>query len=210
MINILITDDHPIVRNGLRLILTDEGDMKVVAEASNGAEALGKLKKIKVDVVILDITMPVMSGLEALVQIRALYPELPVLMLSVLSEEIFASKTLRAGANGFVHKETIPEELVRAVRKVASGGLYISACLAEKIAGDIKSPTPNVLHESLSFREFQIMCMIASGKNLTQIAEALCISIKTVSTYRSRVMDKMNMENNSEITNYCVKEGLVE
>lgn len=210
MINILVTDDHPIVRNGLKLILSDEPDMKVTCEASNGPEALLKLKTNNVDVVILDISMPGMSGLEVLVQIRHLYPDLPVLMLSVLSEEVFAAKTLKAGASGFIHKESIPEELVKAVRKVSAGGLYISASLAEKFAGDMKAPVTKVLHENLSFREFQIMCMIASGKTPTEIADALCISIKTVSTYRSRVLEKMNMKNNSELTSYCMKEGLVE
>lgn len=210
MINILVTDDHPIVRNGLKLILSDEPDMKVTCEASNGPEALLKLKTNNVDVVILDISMPGMSGLEVLVQIRHLYPDLPVLMLSVLSEEVFAAKTLKAGASGFIHKESIPEELVKAVRKVSAGGLYISASLAEKFAGDMKAPVTKVLHENLSFREFQIMCMIASGKTPTEIADALCISIKTVSTYRARVLEKMNMKNNSELTSYCMKEGLVE
>ncbi|HSN50101.1 MAG TPA: response regulator transcription factor [Bacteroidales bacterium] len=210
MINILVTDDHPIVRNGLKLILSDEPDMKVVCEASNGLDALAKLKANKVDVVILDISMPGMSGLEVLVQIRNLYPELPVLMLSVLSEEVFAAKTLKAGASGFIHKESIPEELVRAVRKVAAGGLYISSYLAEKLAGDMKAPVTKVLHENLSFREFQIMCMIAAGKTLTEIGESLCISVKTVSTYRARLLEKMNLKNNSELTSYCMKEGLVE
>ncbi len=210
MINILVTDDHPIVRNGLKLILSDEPDMKVVCEACNGLDALAKLKTNKVDVVILDISMPGMSGLEVLVQIRNLYPELPVLMLSVLSEEVFAAKTLKAGASGFIHKESIPEELVRAVRKVAAGGLYISSYLAEKLAGDMKAPVTKVLHENLSFREFQIMCMIAAGKTLTEIGESLCISVKTVSTYRARLLEKMNLKNNSELTSYCMKEGLVE
>lgn len=210
MIKVMITDDHPVVRNGLKLIISDEPDMKVIGEASNGAMALEILRKNKPDVVIMDITMPKMGGLEALINIKNLYPDLPVLMLSVLSEEVFASKTLRAGASGFVHKETIPEELIRAVRKVASGGLYISTMFAEKIAGDIKSPAPVVLHENLSFREFQIMSLIASGKTPTAIAEILNISVKTVSTYRARVLEKMNMKNNSELTNYCIKEGLVE
>jgi DNA-binding NarL/FixJ family response regulator len=161
-------------------------------------------------VVTLDVSMPGMSGLEVLVQIRNLYPNIAVLILSVLSEEVYAAKTLKAGANGFIHKETIPEELVKAIRKVASGGLYVSSFMAEKFAGNVKNPIIKVLHENLSFREFQIMCLIASGKTLTEIADTLCISIKTVSTYRSRILEKMEMKNNSELTNYCIKEGLVE
>jgi DNA-binding NarL/FixJ family response regulator len=210
MITILIADDHPIVRTGLKLIISDQFDMKVICEASNGFEVLELLKKNKVDVVILDISMPGLSGLEALVQIRILYPSLPVLILSVLSEDVYASKTLRAGANGFIHKETIPEELVRAIRKVAGGGLYVSSLLAEKFAGDVRNPVIKVLHENLSFREFQIMCLIASGKTVTEIGSALCISVKTVSTYRSRILEKMELKNNAELTNYCIKEGLVE
>ena len=210
MINILIADDHPIVRTGLKLIITDQSDMKVICEASNGFEVLELLKKNKVDVVILDISMPGLSGLEALVQVRNLFPTLPVLILSVLSEEVYAVKTLKAGANGFIHKETIPEELIKAIRKVANGGLYISSIMAEKFAGDVKNPVLKVLHENLSFREFQIMCLIASGKTVTEIADTLCISVKTVSTYRSRILEKMDMKNNAELTNYCIKEGLVE
>jgi DNA-binding NarL/FixJ family response regulator len=210
MINILIADDHPIVRTGLKLTITDQSDMKVICEASNGFEVLELLKKNKVDVVILDISMPGLSGLEALVQVRTLYPTLPVLILSVLSEEVYAVKTLKAGANGFIHKETIPEELVKAIRKVAAGGLYISTIMAEKFAGDVKNPVLKVLHENLSFREFQIMCLISSGKTVTEIADTLCISVKTVSTYRSRILEKMDMRNNAELTNYCIKEGLVE
>jgi DNA-binding NarL/FixJ family response regulator len=127
-----------------------------------------------------------------------------------LSEEVYAVKTLKAGANGFIHKETIPEELVKAIRKVAAGGLYISTIMAEKFAGDVKNPVLKVLHENLSFREFQIMCLISSGKTVTEIADTLCISVKTVSTYRSRILEKMDMRNNAELTNYCIKEGLVE
>jgi DNA-binding NarL/FixJ family response regulator len=184
--------------------------MKVVSEASNGLEVLELLKKNTVDVVTLDISMPGLSGLEVLVQIRNLYPSLPVLILSVLSENVYASKTLRAGANGFIHKETIPEELVKAIRKVAGGGLYVSSFMAEKYAGDVKNPLVKILHENLSFREFQIMCLISSGKTVTEIASSLCISVKTVSTYRSRILEKMELKNNAELTNYCIKEGLVE
>jgi DNA-binding NarL/FixJ family response regulator len=210
MINILIADDHPIVRKGLRLTIAEQSDMKVVCEAANGLEVLELLKKNTVEVVILDISMPGLSGLEVLFQIKNLYPSIVVLILSVLSEEVYATRALRVGSNGFVHKETIPEELIRAIRKVAQGGLYVSSTLAEKFAGDVKNPTVKFLHENLSFREFQIMCLISAGKTATEIANTLCISVKTVSTYRARILEKMDMNNNSELTNYCIKEGLIE
>jgi DNA-binding NarL/FixJ family response regulator len=210
MINILIADDHPIVRTGLRLTIAGQSDMKVICEASNGLEVMKLLKKNAVEVVILDLSMPGLCGLEVLFRITNLYPPIAVLILSVLSEEAYAVKALRAGAKGFVHKETIPEELIRAIRKVANGGLYISSMLAEKFAGDVKNPTVKFLHENLSFREFQIMYLISSGNTVTEIADTLCISVKTVSTYRTRILEKMDMNNNSEIITYCIKEGLVE
>jgi DNA-binding NarL/FixJ family response regulator len=210
MINILIADDHPIVRTGLRLTIAGQSDMKVVCEASNGLEVMKLLKKNTVEVVILDLSMPGLSGLEVLLRITNLYPSIAVLILSVLSEEACAVKTLRAGAKGFVHKETIPEELIKAVRKVANGGFFVSSILADKIAKGFKNPIIKALHETLSFREFQIMCLISSGNTVTEIANNLCISVKTVSTYRSRILVKMDMNNNSELISYCIKEGLVE
>jgi len=210
MIRILIADDHPIVRNGLKQIISDEEDMKVVCEASNAKEVFELIKKFEIDVLILDISMPGMGGFEVLEKIKQKLPELPVLMLSALSEELYASKTLKAGASGFVNKESAPEELVKAVRKVFSGGLYVSAFLAEKLASDFKDDVSKPPQEYLSTREFQIMRMIGSGKTITEIAKILCISVKTISTYRSRILKKMNFKNNSELINFYVKEGYTE
>lgn len=210
MIRILIADDHPIVRNGLKQIISDEEDMKVICEASDGQEVIDMLSKNEIDVVILDISMPGMGGFETLEKIKQKLPELPVLMLSALSEELYASKTLKAGASGFINKESAPEELVKAVRKVFSGRLYVSAYLAEKLASDYKHDISKPPQEYLSNREFQIMCMLAKGKTVTEISETLFISVKTVSTYKSRVFNKMNFKNNSELINFCVKEGYTE
>lgn len=209
MIKILIADDHPIVRNGLKQIISDEKDMEVVCEASNAEEALNLLDRNEVDVVILDISMPKLSGFEALEQIKKTFPKLPVLMLSVLSEDIYSVRALKAGALGFINKETAPEELILAVRKVLTGRPFISPRFAEKLAMNVKGDKGAPLHEKLSNREFQIMCLIASGKALNEIAEILYISAKTVSSYRARIIEKMQFKNNSELTNYCIKEGLI-
>lgn len=210
MIRILIADDHPIVRNGLKQIICDEEDMKVICEASNGQEVFDEISKNEIDVLILDISMPGMGGFEILEKIKQKYPTLPVLMLSALSEELYASKTLKAGASGFINKESAPIELVKAVRKVFSGGLYVSAYLAEKLASDYKHDVSKPPQEYLSNREFQIMCMIGSGKTVTEIADMLCISVKTVSTYKARIFNKMNFKNNSELINFCIREGYSE
>jgi two-component system, NarL family, invasion response regulator UvrY len=209
MIKILIADDHPIVRNGLKQIISDEYGMEVTCEASNSAEVFEALKKNKIDVLILDISMPGIGGFEILEKLKHQYPGLPVLMLSALSEELYASKSIKAGASGFFNKESAPEELVKAVRKIYSGGLYVSSFLAEKLAVDLKKDITKLPYEYLSTREFQIMCMIGSGKTVSEIANILFISVKTVSTYKSRIFKKMNFKNNSELINFCVKEGFV-
>jgi DNA-binding NarL/FixJ family response regulator len=209
MIRLLIADDHPIVRNGLKQIISDETDMEVTCEASNGEEVIKFVKKNIIDVVILDISMPGMGGLEILAWLKNNYPDLPVLMLSALSEELYASKTLKAGASGFINKESAPEELVKAVRKIFSGGLYVSSFLAEKLASDFKNDITKPSYEYLSNREFQIMCQIASGKTVSEIAKELFINVKTVSTYRTRILNKMSFKNNSEIANFCLREGFI-
>lgn len=209
MIRILIADDHPIVRNGLKQIISDEPDMLVVCDASNADGVFAGAAKNELDVIILDISMPGMGGFEILSQLRNNKVKTPVLMLSALSEELYASKALKAGASGFVNKESAPEELVKAIRKVFSGGVYVSSYLAEKLAVDLKHEIDKPPHEYLSTREFQIMCMIASGKTVSEIAKELFINVKTVSTYRSRILAKMNFKNNSELTNFCLREGFV-
>ncbi len=209
MIKILIADDHPIVRRGLKEIVSQEPDMTVAGEAQNAREALGLIRKQKWDVLILDITMPDGDGLEVLKQVKRERSKLPVLVLSVHSEDQYAVRLLKSGAAGYMTKESAPEELVKAIRKVVAGGKYISSSLAEKLAFDLESggePT----HETLSNREFQVMLKIAAGKKLRQIAEELFLSVETVSTYRARILDKMRMKTNAELTHYAIKNRLID
>lgn len=210
MIKILIVDDHPIVRKGLSLILSDESDMKVICEASNSKETFDFLKKNEIDVLILDITLHGISGFEILDKLKQKYPGLPVLMLSALSEDLYATKSIKLGASGFVNKESATEELVIAVRKVYSGGVYVSSHLAEKLAINLKNDFQKPPQDYLSNREFQVMRLIGSGKTITEISDILNLSVKTVSTYRTRILNKMNFNNNSELIKFCIKEGYSE
>jgi len=209
MIKILIADDHPLIRNGLKQIIFREKDMEVTCEASNAVQVFELMDKNKIDVLILDVSMPGMSGFEVLDKVKQKFPKFPVLMLSALSEELYALKTLKAGASGFINKESAPEELVKAIRKVVSGGLFVSDYLAEKLAGDFKKGVFKQPHENLSKREFQIMCLIGSGKTVSEIANELYLNVRTISTYRARILAKMNFKNNSEIANFCMKEGFI-
>ncbi len=210
MLKILIADDHAIVRQGLKQIVTETRDMIVAGEASNGQELLNKIKEAEYDVVVLDITMPVRNGMDVLRQLRSEKPRLPILMLSIHPEEQYALRALRAGASGYLTKESAPDELVVAIRKVSSGGKYISASLAEKLAFELEAGREQALHETLSDREHQVLCLIASGKTVMEIAQELSLSEKTISTYRSRILEKMNMKNNAELTYYAIKNQLVE
>jgi len=209
MIKILIADDHPIVREGLKQILHEAPDMVVADEASNGREVLEKVWKNDYDVIVLDISMPGMSGLDILKQLKSHKPELSVLILTVHSEEQYAVRVLRAGASGYLTKESAPDELVKAIRKVSLGRKYVSPSLAEKLAYDLEIDSEKQLHETLSDREYEVMCMIASGKTVKQIAEELCLSIKTISTYRSRILEKMKMKSNAELIHYAIQNRLV-
>ena len=209
MIRILVADDHAIVRNGLKQIVGDTPDMIVAAEASNGREALNKALEDDFDVVLLDITMPDRSGLDILKEIKSQKPELPVLILSIHPEEQYAVRALKAGAAGYLTKESAPEELIRAMRRVSGGGKYVTSSLAEKLASVLKTGAEKPLHQALSDREYQILCMIASGKRVKQIANELLLSTKTISTYRSRILRKMNMNNNIELTRYAIQNQLV-
>lgn len=209
VIKILIVDDHAIVREGLKQIIRDDEDMVIADEAAEGREVLTKLSKDNYDVVVLDITLPDLSGLEVLKAIRREAQNLPVLILSIHPEEQYAVRALKAGASGYLTKESAPEELIKAIRKVAAGGKYISSSLAEKLALDLEADAEKPPHESLSDREFQVMCMIARGKTITQIAESLCLSIKTISTYRSRALEKMRMETNADLTRYAIENHLI-
>jgi two-component system invasion response regulator UvrY len=209
LIRVLIADDHPVVRRGLKRILEDETDMEVMGEARNGQEALDLISKEKCDVVILDIEMPGRSGLDVLNDLKQYRPKLPVLVLSIHPEEQFAVRVLRAGAVGYLSKESAPEELVTAVRRVYGGGRYISASVAEKLASDLSLGSRRALHETLSNREFQVFQMIASGKTVSQIAKELSFSVKTISTYRARILTKTGMKTNAELTRYAIENKIV-
>ena len=207
-IKILIADDHTVVRRGLEQIIAETPDIVVTGEASNGWEVLDKVSNGNYDEVILDIAMPGKDGMEVLNQIKHEKPGLPVLILSMYPEEQFAVRALRSGASGYLTKESAPDELVSAIRKVSTGGKYISSALAEKLAFLLQN-MERPLHEALSDREYKVMCLIASGKTVTEIANELSLSIKTISTYRSRVLEKMNLKNNAELTHYAIKNQLV-
>ena len=209
MIKILIADDHAIVREGLKQIVADTSDMIVTAEASDGYEVLALLSQDNYDVVVLDMAMPGLTGLDILKQIKRETPKLPVLILSVHPEEQYAVRSLKAGASGYLTKERAPDELITAIRKVSMGGKYITSSLAEKLAFELEVDTEKPPHKTLSDREFQVMCMIAKGRTIKNIAEELFLSPKTVSTYRSRILEKMKMKSNEELTHYARNNHLV-
>lgn len=210
MIKIFIADDHAIVREGLKQIVAETSDMAVTDEADTGHEVLEKVSENDYDVLVLDITMPGLNGLDALKQLRSQRPDLPVLVLSIHPEEQYAVRVLRAGASGYLTKESAPDELISAIRKVSMGGKYVTPSLAEKLASDLVVDGKKPLHETLSDREYQVLCMIASGKTVTEIAGELFLSEKTISTYRSRILEKMKMKTNAELIHYAIKHGLVE
>lgn len=209
MVKILIGDDHAVVRRGLKQIVEDSTEI-LVDEAGTGKEILEKTKNTHYDLLVLDITLPDRSGLDVLKQLKMTQPKLPVLVLSIHPEDQYAIRVLRAGASGYLSKDSAPDELVSAILRVAEGRKYVSSALAEKLAFDL-DPTSNIpLHDTLSDREFQVMCMIASGYAVKDIANKLFLSVKTISTYRSRILEKMKMRNNAEITHYAIKSGLVD
>lgn len=209
MLKILIADDHAIVREGLKQILMDVPDMVVAGEAASGNQVLEIVRKETWDLVLLDITMPGLNGLETLKQLKKERPDLPVLMLSMYPEEQYAIRTIKAGVSGYLTKESAPKELITAIRKVAQGGKYISASLSEKLATYLETDAEKPLHEQLSDREYQVVLMIAAGKTVGQIADDLALSVKTISTNRTRALRKMGMNNNSELTYYAMKHGLI-
>ena len=210
MIRILIADDHPIVRKGLKQIVAETPGMAVTDEASNAQEVLDKVWGNDYDVVVLDITMPGRGGLDILKQLRGEKPGLPVLILSIHPEEQYAVRALKAGAAGYLTKGSAPGELTAAIRRVSAGKKYISSSLAEKLALHLENDTDKPIHEKLSDREYQILCMIASGETIKEIAQGLFLSEKTISTYRSRILEKMNMKSNAELTHYAIKNRLVD
>ncbi len=210
MIKIIIADDHSIVREGLKQIIADTPDMTVYDEACDGTELLKKVMLSKYDVVVLDITMPGTNVLDVLKQIKKQLPSTQVLVLSMHPEEQYAVRVLKAGASGYLTKESAPSELVKAIRKVAQGRKYISPSFAENLADTLLSDHDQPVHASLSDREYQVLCMIASGETVKHIAENLYLSEKTISTYRSRILQKMNMKNNAEIIHYAIKNMLIQ
>lgn len=208
MIKVLVADDHAIVRQGLKLILSEEFDSLVLGEACNGRELLRLVEQDAWDIVVLDITLSDRNGLDILKDLKLQHPKLPVLILSMHSEDQFAVRSLKAGASGYMTKENVPEELVKAIKKVLGGGRYVSATLAEKLAFELDGQD-RPPHETLSDREYQVLRMIASGRTVTEIAEELMLSVKTISTYRTRVLEKLRMKNNAELTHYAIKNSLV-
>jgi two-component system invasion response regulator UvrY len=210
MIQILIADDHAIVRKGLKQILSETSGMVVAGEAANSRQCLELVWKNDFDMVLLDIAMPGRGGMDILKQLKHEKPKLPILMLSMYPEEQYAVRALKAGASGYLTKESAPKELISAIRKVSQGGKYVSASLAEKLAVYLETDAEKPVHETLSDREYQVMLMIASGKTVKQIADELSLSVKTISTYRARTLIKMGMNNNTEIIYYAIKQKLVD
>lgn len=209
MIKVALVDDHAVVRVGLRQFLSDHVDIRVVAEAANGREALDIVRKEICDVMLLDISMPDQSGVDALLAIKARAPNLPVLILSSFPEEHYATTLLRQGAAGYLGKDCDPEEILKAIRVVALGRKYITASLAERLAEGLHKPEDKLAHEQLSEREFQVFLRLAGGETIGHIADSMSLSVKTVSTYRTRIMEKMGLESNSHLTYYALKNGLM-
>jgi two-component system, NarL family, invasion response regulator UvrY len=210
MIKVIIADDHPIVRAGLKQIITQEHDISVAGEAGNGAELLARVRRQDYDVILLDLSMPGMDGLDVLKQIKIEKPAIPVIILTIHPESQYALRILKAGASGYLTKESASDELIKAIRRVHGKGKFITPSLAEKIAFALDDDSGSLPHEILSDREYQVLCLIGAGKTVSQIADSLALSVKTVSTYRTRILEKMHMTNNAELIHYAVQNGLVE
>jgi DNA-binding NarL/FixJ family response regulator len=210
VIRILIVDDHPLVRRGIVEVLAEAFPGGRIAEASDGAEALQAVNDGAWDLVVLDLSLPGRTGLDVLKDIKSAHPRLPILVLSTYPEQQFATRVLRAGASGYLNKGSSPEVLLSAVRKVLGGGRFVSASLGESLAADLDRDFSRPLHECLSDREYDVMLRIGSGKTVGEIAEEIHLSVKTISTYRARILEKMHMRNNAELTQYCIREKLVD
>jgi DNA-binding NarL/FixJ family response regulator len=208
--HILIADDHAVVRRGLKDILTDALPGASFSEAGDGDEVLKQLGKIPAALLVLDINMPGRSGIDVLRDVKHSYPRLPVIILSCHPEDQYAVRCLRAGAAAYINKDSAPEELAIATKKILSGGRYLSASLAEKLIANLDEPADKPLHESLSDREHEVMRMIADGVALTEIAARLNVSVKTISSYRARIMEKMEMKSNAELTRYAMANSLID
>ncbi|OIR10799.1 response regulator UvrY [mine drainage metagenome] len=209
MIRVLIVDDHTIFRSGLKRLFSDENDICVVDEASNSTEALDKIRKHELDLVLMDVSMAGRSGLEALESLRIEFPQLPVLILSMYSEEQYAVVAMKAGANGYLSKDAEPAELIGAIRKIAAGGRYLTNRGTELMLMQFSGKDDRPTHQKLSTREFEIMRMIANGISLTEIGERLNISVKTVSTYRTRILEKIGVKSNAELAKFALRNEIV-
>ncbi len=209
MLRILLADDHAVVRTGVKQILMEAFAQAIFGEAQNAGELLKLVNKERWDIVVLDLAMPGGNGLEALKQIKHAHPQMPVLILSMFPEDQYAIRTLKAGAGGYLNKESAPEELVQAIRKILQGGQYISSAVAVELVMHARQEDDQPIHKHLSDREYQVLCLIASGKEVKEISTELRLSPKTVSTYRTRLLQKMGMTTNAELTHYAIQNGLV-
>jgi two-component system, NarL family, invasion response regulator UvrY len=212
MINVLVVDDHALIRKGMRQILDDTSDMRVTGEAETGVQTLKMVRDNKYDMVLLDITLPDRHGMDVLRQLKTEFPTLPILILSMHPEDQYAMRSIRAGAAGYLNKQSAPSQLVTAIRQVASGRKYISNTLAEQLANELTrgSQQREISHKILSNREYQTLCLMASGKSLSEMAEIMSLSAKTVSVYRARMLEKMNLKNNAEAVRYALNNHLID
>ncbi len=206
---ILVVDDHAVVRQGVKQILNEQFQGAVIGEARNAEEMIDRIKKFTWDIVVLDVGMPGKSGLDALKDLKLVCPKLPVLVLSAYPEDQLARRMLKAGASGYLTKDSAPNELVQALRKILGGGKFVSASMAELLVANLNEQAERPPHELLSDREYQVMCLIAVGKSLKEIAEDLCVGISTINTYRARILEKMQLKNNTELTHYALENRLV-
>ncbi|MGP0565922.1 MULTISPECIES: response regulator [unclassified Nitrospina] len=209
LIKVLVADDHEVVRQGIKTILATTSDLRVVGEARDGVEVLKKIKEMEIDVVLLDFDMPRKSGLEILIEIKAIKPQIPVLILSIFPEKHYGLRFLKAGASGYLGKASVSVQLVEAVRKVAQGGKFVSPEMTDRLIGELNKSNKEAPHEKLTDREFQVFHLIALGRKIKEIADELNLSINTISTYRARILEKMGMDSNSEIVRYAIDNSLI-
>lgn len=210
MINVLVVDDHALIRKGMKQILDDTSDIRITGEAESGMQAIKMVRENKYDLALLDITLPDKYGIDVLRQLKLQCPSLPILILSMHPDEQYAMRSIRAGAAGYMNKQSAPSQLVTAIRQVASGRKYISGELAEQLANEMANDKQEVTHQILSNREYQTLCLMAAGKSLSEMADIMSLSAKTVSVYRARMLEKMKLRNNAEAVRYAIDHHLIE